>query len=148
MSSGSRSRTVFRGASRDFHPSPHSEVFVIVIILIPHYHHHNLSFQRLSRAWGRKIFCHNHHFCAYWSLSCFMLQSPSLFFIIIINIASPSSSYFSRNNIICATIFTCYSLLLSNWDSCILDFASLTIIIAGTLTVRMRMGPTLMDLRW
>ena len=28
VSSGSRSRTVFRGASRDFHPRPNSQVFV------------------------------------------------------------------------------------------------------------------------
>ena len=48
VSSGSRSRTVLRGASRDFHPRPYSEVFVIVpyydvdpciFCQIQHYHH-------------------------------------------------------------------------------------------------------------
>ena len=77
VSSGSRSRTVFRGASRDFHPRPNSQVFVIFSIttIILDFHHHYLHFKRISSLfWGLtniQIFCQHLGYCdvgPFWSL--------------------------------------------------------------------------------
>ena len=96
VSSGSRSRTVFRGASRDFHPRPNSQVFAIFFHYhhYPDFHHHYLRFKRIwSLFWGLtniQIFCQHLGYCdvgPFWLLYCvidiFIFPGTSFYHILI-----------------------------------------------------------------